>query len=137
MRRGGSPRRRDRSTTEISSPVTSRQTSITSRTLERDIESILGRLGPSGALDHEITHDSTLAPPRANIPLGEYLPFLGRMRDTTRLPLFAIPVDAVKFFLKHRDSYAYDNDNPSNPYRYLEPPKKVMHTDNSDKVVKR
>lgn len=35
---------------------------------------------------------------------------------------FAIPVDAVKYFLRHRDAYAYDNDNPSNPYRYLEPP---------------
>lgn len=38
---------------------------------------------------------------------------------------FAIPVDAVKFFLTHRDAYAYDNDNPSNPYRYLEPPSRV------------
>lgn len=36
---------------------------------------------------------------------------------------FAIPAEAVKFFLDHRDAYSYDNDNPSNPYRYLEPPK--------------
>jgi len=35
---------------------------------------------------------------------------------------FAIPVEAVRFFLDHRDAYAYSNDNPSNPYRYLEPP---------------
>jgi serine protease Do len=35
---------------------------------------------------------------------------------------FAIPVEAVKFFLDHRDAYAYSNDNPSNPYRYLHPP---------------
>jgi serine protease Do len=35
---------------------------------------------------------------------------------------FAIPVEAVKYFLNHRDAYAYSNDNPSNPYRYLEPP---------------
>lgn len=35
---------------------------------------------------------------------------------------FAIPVEQVKFFLKHRDAFAYDNDNPSNAYRYLEPP---------------
>ena len=34
---------------------------------------------------------------------------------------FAIPVESVIFFLKHRDSFAYDNDNPSNPFRYLEP----------------
>lgn len=38
---------------------------------------------------------------------------------------FAIPVEAVKFFLNHRDSFAYDNDNPSNPYRYLEPPSRT------------
>jgi len=35
---------------------------------------------------------------------------------------FAIPAEAVKFFLDHRDSYAYANDNPSNPYHYLQPP---------------
>jgi serine protease Do len=35
---------------------------------------------------------------------------------------FAIPVEAVRFFLDHRDAFAYSNDNPSNPYRYLPPP---------------
>ena len=35
---------------------------------------------------------------------------------------FAIPIEAVKFFLDHRDAFAYSNDNPSNPYHYLEPP---------------
>ena len=39
---------------------------------------------------------------------------------------FAIPVDAVKYFLNHRDAYAYDNDNPSNPFRYLEPPRRTV-----------
>ena len=34
----------------------------------------------------------------------------------------AIPVEAVRYFLDHRDAFAYSNDNPSNPYRYLEPP---------------
>ncbi|MBC8001830.1 MAG: trypsin-like peptidase domain-containing protein [Opitutaceae bacterium] len=38
---------------------------------------------------------------------------------------FAIPVDGVKYFLNHRDAYAYDNDNPSNAYRYLEPPSRT------------
>jgi len=38
---------------------------------------------------------------------------------------FGIPVDAVKTFLKYRDAFAYDNDNPSNPYRYLEPPSRL------------
>jgi serine protease Do len=40
---------------------------------------------------------------------------------------FAIPVDAVKFFLDYRDAYAYSNDNPSNAFRYLEPPSRVRH----------
>lgn len=39
---------------------------------------------------------------------------------------FAIPVEAVKFFLNHRDAFAYAADNPSNPYRYLEPPSRVQ-----------
>ena len=30
----------------------------------------------------------------------------------------------VKDFLKNRDAYAYDTDNPSNPYRYLPPPRR-------------
>ncbi|MDB6122685.1 MAG: Peptidase and chymotrypsin/Hap [Pedosphaera sp.] len=38
---------------------------------------------------------------------------------------FAIPIGSVKFFLDHRDAYAYSNDNPSNPYRYLEPPSRT------------
>jgi len=41
---------------------------------------------------------------------------------------FAIPIEAVKFFLDHRDAYAYSNDNPSNPYRYLEPPSHTQQT---------
>jgi serine protease Do len=40
---------------------------------------------------------------------------------------FAIPVEAVKFFLNHREAYAYDNDTPSNPYRYLEPPIRTVN----------
>jgi serine protease Do len=35
---------------------------------------------------------------------------------------FAIPVEAVRYFLDHRDAFAYSNDNPSDPYRYLAPP---------------
>ncbi len=40
---------------------------------------------------------------------------------------FAIPVSAVKFFLDHRDAYAYASDNPSNAYRYLEPPSRIRN----------
>ncbi len=44
-----------------------------------------------------------------------------------KLPLgeglgFAIPIDTVKYFLQYREAFAYDNDNPNNPYRYLPPP---------------
>jgi serine protease Do len=38
---------------------------------------------------------------------------------------FAIPVEALRFFLDHRDSFAYSNENPSNAYRYLEPPSRT------------
>lgn len=38
---------------------------------------------------------------------------------------FAIPMDTVKRFLKHRDAFAYDNENPGNAYRYLEPPSRL------------
>lgn len=47
---------------------------------------------------------------------------------------FAIPVEAVKYFLDHRDAFAYDNDNPSNPYRYLEPPSRTRHTGRDAKL---
>jgi len=39
---------------------------------------------------------------------------------------FAIPIEAVKYFLQHRDAFAYDNANPSNPYHYLEPPSRAQ-----------
>jgi serine protease Do len=38
---------------------------------------------------------------------------------------FAIPVESVKLFLNHRDAFAYSNENPANPYRYLEPPSRM------------
>jgi serine protease Do len=41
---------------------------------------------------------------------------------------FAIPAESVKYFLDHRDAFAYSNDNPSNAYRYLEPPSRLKHT---------
>lgn len=46
---------------------------------------------------------------------------------------FAIPVEALKFFLDHRDAYAYSTDNPINPYRYLEPPNRTRHLQSADK----
>jgi hypothetical protein len=32
-----------------------------------------------------------------------------------------------EIFPDHRDAFAYANDNPSNPYRYLEPPGRTKH----------
>jgi serine protease Do len=46
---------------------------------------------------------------------------------------FAIPMDTVKRFLNHRDSYAYDNDNPSSAYRYLEPPSRLKKTPDQER----
>ena len=46
---------------------------------------------------------------------------------------FAIPVAGVKFFLNHRDAFAYDNDNPSSPYRYLEPPSRLRQVEAATK----
>ncbi len=45
---------------------------------------------------------------------------------------FAIPVEALKFFLDHRDAYAYSADNPSNPFRYLEPPNRTRQQASKD-----
>lgn len=42
---------------------------------------------------------------------------------------FAIPVEAVRNFLKRRDAFAFDNNNPSNGYRYLEPPTHLQHSE--------
>jgi len=42
---------------------------------------------------------------------------------------FAIPVEAVRYFIDHRDAFAYDNDNPSNAYRYLEPPRRMQQSE--------
>jgi len=42
---------------------------------------------------------------------------------------FAIPVETVKYFLRHRDAFAYDKENPNNPYRYLEPPRRLRHAE--------
>lgn len=35
---------------------------------------------------------------------------------------FAIPINYVKDFLRNRDAFSYDKDNPNTGYRYLDPP---------------
>ncbi len=42
---------------------------------------------------------------------------------------FAIPVDTLKHFLRNRDAFAYDRDNPNNGYRYLQPPRRIQRED--------
>lgn len=37
---------------------------------------------------------------------------------------FAIPVTYVKDFLRNRDAFAYDKDNPNTGYRYIDPPRR-------------
>ncbi len=48
---------------------------------------------------------------------------------------FAIPIEEVKNFLNRRDAFAYDNDNPSNAYRYLQPPSRVQNPTTSAAVT--
>ena len=45
---------------------------------------------------------------------------------------FAIPSEMVRQFLDHRDAFTYSNDNPSNPYRYLEPPGRMKQNATGD-----
>ena len=49
---------------------------------------------------------------------------------------FAIPISAVRYFLDHRDAFAYSNDNPSNPYRYLAPPSRSAPSPSTDTAKK-
>jgi serine protease Do len=37
---------------------------------------------------------------------------------------FAIPVDTLRFFLRNRDVFAYEKDNPNTGFHYLPPPRK-------------
>ncbi len=39
---------------------------------------------------------------------------------------FAIPVNYVKDFLRHREAFSYDKDNPNTGYRYLDPPRRLQ-----------
>ena len=52
----------------------------------------------------------------------------GPAREAFAAEGFAIPAENVKFFLDHRDAFAYSNENPGNPYRYLEPPSRIRQT---------
>jgi serine protease Do len=38
---------------------------------------------------------------------------------------FAIPVNDVKEFLRHREAFSFDKTNPNSGYRYLDPPRRV------------
>ena len=45
---------------------------------------------------------------------------------------FAIPVDYVKHFIKNREAFAYDRDNPNSGYRYLAPPRRPTSSETQD-----
>jgi serine protease Do len=45
---------------------------------------------------------------------------------------FAIPIEAVKRFLKYRDAFAYNNENPSGGFHYLTPPSRLKKGDAPD-----
>ena len=49
---------------------------------------------------------------------------------------FAIPAEQVKYFVDHREAFAYDNDNPSNGYTYLPPPSRVSEGDSTTSKIK-
>jgi serine protease Do len=38
---------------------------------------------------------------------------------------FAIPINYVKDFLRNREAFAYNKDNPNTGYRYLDPPRRM------------
>ena len=38
---------------------------------------------------------------------------------------FAIPVSYVKDFLRNREAFSFDKDNPNTGYRYLDPPRRL------------
>lgn len=38
---------------------------------------------------------------------------------------FAIPIPYVKDFLRNREAFAYDKDNPNTGFRYLDPPRRI------------
>jgi thiamine biosynthesis lipoprotein ApbE/S1-C subfamily serine protease len=38
---------------------------------------------------------------------------------------FAIPINYVKDFLRNRDAFSYDKDNPNTGYRYVDPPRRL------------
>jgi serine protease Do len=42
---------------------------------------------------------------------------------------FAIPVAYVRHFLKNRDAFAFDKDNPNSGFRYLTPPRKRANSE--------
>ena len=38
---------------------------------------------------------------------------------------FAIPINYVKDFLRNREAFSFDKDNPNTGYRYLDPPRRL------------
>ncbi len=95
------------------------------RTVSEGIVSTLNRV-----IDGE-THLQVTAPinpgnsggPLFNLK-GEVIGVVDRGAGDAEGLNFAIPVDRLKRFLRDRDAFAYDKDNPNTGYRYPPPPPK-------------
>ncbi|MBI1852599.1 MAG: trypsin-like peptidase domain-containing protein, partial [Planctomycetes bacterium] len=55
---------------------------------------------------------------------GEVIGVTNMMLVGTEGLNFAIPIAQVKAFIRNRDAFAFDKDNPNTGYRYLAPPRK-------------
>ena len=98
-------------------------------TVTTGIVSAVGRSAHLSDYEDYIQTDAAINPGNSGGPLfnrrGEVVGVTNMKNPLGEGLGFAIPVDYVKHFLEYRDAFAYDNDNPNNPYRYLPPPKTI------------
>jgi len=98
----------------------------------------LERSVSEGIVSHKARHAEQMLLIQTTAPInpgnsgGPLLNMRGEVVGVTNMKLgifaegmgFAVPVNYVKDFLKYREAYAYDKDNPNAGYQYLEPPRK-------------
>ncbi len=98
----------------------------------------LERSVSEGIVSHKARHTEQMLLIQTTAPInpgnsgGPLLNMRGEVIGVTNMKLgifaegmgFAVPVSYVKDFLKYREAYAYDKDNPNAGYQYLEPPHK-------------